>query len=214
MKKWPAVRAIRDSFGLTDGEALVVEVSGLRGLSRSVRLTAGLAVWVEFIIELSVRAAPADRNGPPLDNVIGPTIELPRSGDKGANPRDKLIEIGRVRVASVPLCLVANWEKMVGKPSGSTAEVVKVFRYQDVFATEVSRNIARPVNTCPLNRRATGKIVNAITKALLERSTLNIWNAVRPAGTGVNVVVPQRHNFLDTHRIHQAPAQVSAWRVL
>ncbi len=103
---------------------------------------------------------------------------------------------------------------MVGQSSSSIAEIVEVFRYQNVSAAKVRRNVPRPVNTRPLNGTAAGEVVNAIAKAILERSTFNIRNAVRPAGTGVNVVVPQRHNFLDTHRIHQVPAQISAWRVL
>lgn len=103
---------------------------------------------------------------------------------------------------------------MVGQSSGSTAEIVEIFRYQNVFAAEVGCNVAGPVNAYPLNSGAARKIVNAIAKAILESSALSIWNAVRPAGIGVNVVVPQGHNFLDTHRIHQAPTKVSAWRIL
>ena len=91
---------------------------------------------------------------------------------------------------------------MVGQSSGSTAEVVKVLRYQNVFAIEVGHNVVRPVNPYPLKGGASGKIVNAIAKAILERKTLNIRDAMRPAGTRVNVVVLHRHNFLDTHRIN------------
>jgi hypothetical protein len=119
-----------------------------------------------FIVEFANDTAASSRSFGPVDNGIGPAIQLAGGEIQPAQPADKSFHMGGIGFAFVPLRLMADGQKIAGKRNGPAPEVIKIARYQDILAAEIGLLVLRAVDSRAEGRAATGIIIDAVAETL------------------------------------------------
>jgi len=110
----------------------------------------------------------------------------------------------------VPLGLVANGKQVLREGDGLAPEIIEVARYKDIFSAQVGVDVFRSMDTGPLDGLSSGIIIDAVAEALCHIGAAGIWYAVRPVCGGAPVVICQRHNLVDMHRIDKPATEIAA----
>src|SRR5258708_35270336 len=95
----------------------------------------------------------------PIYDEVGPAV-LTRLPFHTSYPGTKLAEIRRVGIASVPLSLMTDREKIVGQRNRLASKIIKFPRKKNVLSTQIPCLVSGAMHTRTLDGISFGKIID------------------------------------------------------